>query len=232
MADLVDFSAMVTTNFADEGFGELAYLKFGRPDGDGNVNYEWTGLNNFFSSGMMKTGFTIFLDADFPYLAFRWKNEDGEHIFPEDGGDSNKHSIEFLSWEPSADDYWVISCNGDDVPEWLDINLIDGQEDGTFNGIVTAEVVADPLPDDVAYREVVVRFGYPGAYIDCRFIQGHQIYPPEPCGLLQDGELNIADVNRMISFILDGMYDDCYDINSDGEVNIADVNQLIDLILY
>ena len=117
MADLVDFSAMVATNFTDdEGYGELAYLKLGRPDGDGNVNYEWTGLNNFFSSGMMKTGFTIYLDADLPYLAFRWKNESGEHIFPDEGGDLHKHCIEFISWEHSADEYWELSCKGDDVP--------------------------------------------------------------------------------------------------------------------
>ncbi len=233
MENLTDFTAMVSTaTMIDEGFGELAYLKFGRVGEDGTTDYTWAGLNNFFTSGEMKTGLSIFLTTDLPYLAFRWKNEDGELVFPEEGGEVNKYSIEFLSWEPSADENWELSCNGNDVPEWLEINLIDGQENGEFNGIVTAEVVADRLPDSVPYREAVVRFEYSGAYIDYHFIQSHPLIPPFPCGPASDGELTISDVNYMIGLILDEMYDDCYDINSDGELNIADVNVLIDLILY
>jgi M6 family metalloprotease-like protein len=46
-----------------------------------------------------------------------------------------------------------------------------------------------------------------------------------------DGEVNIADVNAVIDFILSGSNDPKGDVNRDGEVNIADVNMIIDLII-
>ena len=50
-----------------------------------------------------------------------------------------------------------------------------------------------------------------------------------------DGELNIADVNLMISLILGGDIDEktrsVADVNGDDEINIADVNMLIDMII-
>ena len=47
-----------------------------------------------------------------------------------------------------------------------------------------------------------------------------------------DGEVNIADVNAIISIILSGTsWVATADINADGEINIADINAVIDLIL-
>ena len=46
-----------------------------------------------------------------------------------------------------------------------------------------------------------------------------------------DGEVNIADVNAVISAILRNDATAAADVNGDGEVNIADVNALIDIIL-
>ena len=46
-----------------------------------------------------------------------------------------------------------------------------------------------------------------------------------------DGEINIADVNALISMILSGQTLDSGDVNEDNEVNIADVNALIGIIL-
>ena len=46
-----------------------------------------------------------------------------------------------------------------------------------------------------------------------------------------DGEVNIADVNALISMILMSETTSAGDVNEDGEVNIADVNALIDRIL-
>ena len=51
---------------SDEGFGEMAYLKWGTPDENGDtLNYQWRGLNNSLYYPM-KTGFTIFLDTSLP----------------------------------------------------------------------------------------------------------------------------------------------------------------------
>ena len=233
MANLVDFSAMVSSDMqVDEGFGELAYLKVGVPDDDGNLDhYVWTGLNNFFTSGTMMTGFSIFILTENPYLTFYYPDEDGEFTFPSEGGlmekpfgDHTSHSIEFWSWEPSADDAWWITCNGDEVPDWLTIELTDIEENGEFTGLVNAEVYAEPLPEGIDYREAVVRFEYPGAYLDYKFMQGEKVIPkpiflPDVNG---DGEVTIADLNYLIYLIL---------TDQAGDANIATVNMLIQYIL-
>ena len=46
-----------------------------------------------------------------------------------------------------------------------------------------------------------------------------------------DGEVNIADVNTVIDFILGDRSRQSIDVNGDGEINIADVNTVIDIIL-
>ena len=243
MENLKDFSALIGSNVEDdEGYGELAYLKFAAVDEDGNIgDYVWAGLNNFFRSGEMKTGLSIFLSTENPYLTFNYNAEDGEYHFPDEGGlmtkwfgaDHFTASIEFWAWMPSADDDWILSCDGDEVPDWLSIELIDDIKEGEFSGLVTAKVVAEPLPENVTYREAIVRFAFPGAYLDYKFMQGDDggwIFPPFP-----DGP-NMGDVNRVIGIILGDPVDDeemrKYDINQDGEINIADVNLLIEIILY
>jgi len=245
MENLKDFSALVSSDMAhDEGFGELAYLKYGLNDDEGNFtgDYVWAGLNNFFTSGSMMTGFTILLDIENPFLTFSYNLEDGEFTFPKEGGLMEKvlyddgqdqlvtRSIDFFSWVPSVDEGWTLTCNGDDVPEWLSIELTDGEEDGEFNNRVLAEVVAEPLPEGVAYREAVVRFEFPGAYLDYKFMQGEKpIY--NIFDINRDNEVNIGDVNVLIDMILNSDQNTVGDCNQDGEVNIADVNALIDYIL-
>ena len=46
-----------------------------------------------------------------------------------------------------------------------------------------------------------------------------------------DGEVNIADVNAVIKFILTSGSLDTADVNGDGEINIADVNAVIRIII-
>ena len=186
MANLTDFSAGMSSDYhVDEGFGELAYLKVGYLNGNGNVDhYVWTGLNNFFSIGELKTGLTIFLKIEHPFLVFNYSNEDGVYVFPAEGGlmekqlpdDITCRSIEFKSSEPSSDDDWDISCNGNEVPAWLSIKLTDQMENGEFAGVVNAEVVADSMPPGVEYREATVRFKILGDFVDYTFIQTPYLY--------------------------------------------------------
>ena len=67
MSGLASFAALISCDFnSDEGYGELAYIKWGIPDESGEgYNYKWRGLNNTLASPMM-TGFTIFLDTSLP----------------------------------------------------------------------------------------------------------------------------------------------------------------------
>ena len=229
MANLTDFSAMICSDMqVDEGFGELAYLKFGRPDAEGNINYHWTGLNNFFSSGTMMTGLTILLSTELPYLAFSRDEENGKYIFGPEGGPMEQifdgqvcRGIEFLSYVPCEDEGWTVSCNGGEVPEWLNIELTDVTNDnGSFLGMVRAEVTAEPLPEGLNNRKAVVRFEYPGAYIDYTFIQDGGHVPEFRCDVNGDGEVNINDVNTLVDYIIKG-----YD------VNIVHINMVIACIL-
>lgn len=221
MENLVNFSAMIASNYdQDEGFGELAYLKVGVPDEEGNLDhYEWTGLNNFFTTGTMMTGITIFLSTELPYLTFYYDDENGEYIFPGKGGstedsigiDFPPRGIVFWSWVPSADDQWEVSCNGDEVPDWLTIELEDQIEQGEFSGKVKAKVTAEPMPIGLKYREAIVRFEYPGAYINYKFMQGKNgPYPATDFDINEDGEVNIADVNALISLIVEDEIDIIY----------------------
>lgn len=259
MEDLVNFSAFVSLDDAvDEGYGELAYLKtpyyedviteegdtVSQPTGE----YYWHGLNNFFSGGTleMKTGLTIFIGTENPFITFNYGLEDGEYTFPDEGGEMVKYleyedttvvcnGIEFFSYTPSEDGDWTLSWNGsDELPEWLNIELADGEEDGEFSGLVYATVTADPLPAGVDYREAVIRFEIPGDYLDYTFMQGEK--PDFIKGDVNgDGEVNIADINALIDAILGGNVSDetrqRADVNGDGEINIADINSVIDIIL-
>lgn len=239
MANLQDFTAQICSDMeVDEGFGELAYIKYGTKDANHNVTFSWKGLNNFFYDGTMKTGFSIYIVADMPYLVFNNPDENGVYEFDAEGGlmqrqigDETVAGIEFKSWTPSANNDWMVTCHDEEPPEWLDIQLIDGEQGGEFNNIVTALVTADPLPEGLDYREAVVRFAIPGAYLDYKFIQGKKV-GPEP-GLVGDfngdGEVNIADLNYLINLILTDA--GLGDITGDGETNIADINALIDIIL-
>lgn len=46
-----------------------------------------------------------------------------------------------------------------------------------------------------------------------------------------DGEVNLADINTVISNILSGNNNPVADVNGDGEINIADINTVIRIIL-
>ena len=53
----------------------------------------------------------------------------------------------------------------------------------------------------------------------------------DPNDVNGDGEVNVADVNALISAVLSGNHDVVYDANGDGEVNVAEVNAVIEAVL-
>ena len=259
-AALQDFSVCISNDDeVDEGYGELAYLKYPRrvvsldENGDtifndeGKPVYEWTGdyigwcgLNNFFTSGEMKTALTIFVCTENPFITFNYSIEDGEHTFPNEGGELVKYveyegetyaveGIDFYSWY-GADDYVLTYKGSDELPEWLSIELEDVEGDEYSGWEVYAAVTAEPLPENVPYREAVIRFEIPGDFIEYKFMQGEPM-PFLPEDVNHDGEVTVADVNMTIGIILAGTNDPVADVNGDGEVTVADVNRVIAYIV-
>lgn len=72
-------------------------------------------------------------------------------------------------------------------------------------------------------------------YLDNVKVYYEDMWDPEPVkgDVNGDGEVNIADINALISMILSGDIADVAqaDVDADGEVGIADVNTVIDIIL-
>ena len=250
MEDLVEFTAYISTDYEeDEGHGELAYLKYeGRDpvyddqgeiiDWQFNGDYKWVGLNNLFME--MKTGLTIFIGTENPYITFANEQEDGEYLFPSNGGTLRKTWLDgtgttgiiLLSSYPSEDQGWIVTWNGnEDLPDWLNIDLQDTYDSsGNFAGVL-AKVTANRLPSSMTYREAVIRFELPGDYIEYKFMQGTQ-----PMGLRgdvnTDGHVNISDVTELIDILLSGTPSGpTADVNADNKVNISDVTYLIDILL-
>ena len=257
---LQDFSACISNDDeVDEGYGELAYVKYPRrivsldENGDTIFNDEgkpvlewtgeyigWCGLNNFFTSGAMKTALTIFVCTENPFITFNYSIEDGEHTFPNEGGELVKYveyegetygieGIDFYSWY-GADDYVLTYKGSDELPEWLSIELEDVEGDEYSGWEVYAAVTAEPLPENVPYREAVIRFEIPGDFIEYKFMQGEPM-PFLPEDVNHDGEVTVADVNMTIGIILAGTNDPVADVNGDGEVTVADVNRVIAYIV-
>lgn len=187
MSALAEFTAAISYEMTvDDGMGERAYLKVGKDDAQGNFDghYQWQGLNNFFTTGIMKTGLTIFITTDNPFLTSNYASDDNEYTFPaaggvmektltdENGEDVTVRSIEMASWLPSAE--FSITCEGGELPTWLNIFTIDSATNGEFNHLVHAQVSANEMEAGTDYREAVVRFAIPGAYMDYKFMQSRE----------------------------------------------------------
>ena len=247
MSRLANFSAYISADYnVDEGYGELAYMKFANKDSQGNVGqYEWRGLNNFFAIGEMMTGFSIYITIDNPFVCYDfYEVEDGEYIFPKEGGLMVKvydathvtRSIQFCSTNPSSD--WTLSnANGGDMPDWLDIELIDSFESGSYTGNVNAVVYADPLPRGVRYREATVRFAIPGDYIFYTFIQEDDSPVVVVRGDANDnGVVTPADISTIINYLLgstglDPVNEANADCDQDGSITPSDIAELINYLL-
>ncbi|MDO4510841.1 MAG: dockerin type I domain-containing protein [Bacteroidales bacterium] len=228
--NILSSSLLVTNDDYDEGKGELAFL--------GNIEDNvLQGLNNFFRSGEMKVGMSIFIGNNNPFMVFNYNLEDGKYEFPVEGGVLTRtftgQPQEFISfYSSSSSEEWDVTVNGEELPEWLTVELEDQMADGEFTGVVNARVVAAALPEGEQYREAVVKFHILGDYINCEFTQG-----TKPAGkkgdVNGDGEVNVSDVTALVNKILGtAEYADAVcDINEDGEVNVSDVTALINLIL-
>lgn len=167
-------SLLLTNDEFDEGKGELAFI------GNKEANV-LSGINNFFQSGELKAGISIFIGNTNPFITFNYNLEDGKYKFPDNGGTLVREfgkAMEYVSfYTTNSSEEWDMTCNGAEVPEWLNIELTDVMDNGEFSGEVQAKVTAAALPDGVPYREAKVKFHILGDYKEFLFTQG------EPTGI-------------------------------------------------
>ena len=229
---------------SSENYGETAYLKIDRADEDGvfHNDYMWYGMHNFL--GDYYTAFQISINIEQPFIT-TYLFEDDEYTFPDEGGemirtfldeDENGNEVEvdmngvwFISNVITGEGDWFVTWNDEEeLPDWLHLELTDLQVGEAYSFVAAAPITADPLPAGVAYREAKIRFEIPGDYIYYTFKQGT---PPTPnrYDVNGDGEVNVADINTLIDYILTGSGQ--HDVNGDGEMTVADINDLIDYIL-
>lgn len=230
---IVSMSGLFTNDEEDEHVGELAYL--GHAEGD--VVTQLVGMNNFFVSGEMKVGNSIFIDVSRPFMIYNFTDETGEYTFPNEGGKYmfagqyegvNIYAADQYGEVVTASDLYYSLEDGNEVPEWLTIELAD---DATYGG-VQAKVTCAALPEGVAGREANVKFYINGANLVYHFIQGEggqQIMIGDTDG---NGVVDITDVNNVINMMLGkAAMVPAADTDGNGVIDITDVNNVINLML-
>ena len=230
---IVSMSGLFTNDEEDEHVGELAYL--GHAEGD--VVTQLVGMNNFFVSGEMKVGNSIFIDVSRPFMIYHFTDETGEYTFPNEGGKYmfagqyegvNIYAADQYGEAVTASDLYYSLEDGNEVPEWLTIELAD---DATYGG-VQAKVTCAALPEGVAGREANVKFYINGAYLVYHFKQGEpgqQIMIGDTDG---NGVVDITDVNNVINMMLGkAAMVPAADTDGNGVIDITDVNNVINLML-
>jgi len=248
-ANAATFTMLISADNVDEGYGQHGYML--HVDEEGIPTHQFN-LADFFNGVSFKcTAPTVFLDVEYPFLSPMFSEEDGvkyEYQFPSAGGDFNMEvpaedggttTINFLPFvsAKSSEEWSILTTDGEDIPEWLSINPVDQfvkneetQED-VYSSTVYTYITAQPLPEDVEYRECKVEFAVPGESVVYTFYQGTK--PSHIGDVNQDGVVNVSDVTALINKILNiAEYDDAIcDINGDGVVNVSDVTALINIVL-
>ncbi len=224
-----EMSFFITQDREDEGYGEQTYMLH-LEDGVITACY---GINNFFVSGEMKVGNSIFMDVSMPFMIYNYTNETGEYTFPNEGGSYalNDHPAISIFSDQAADAYYYELEDGGEVPEWLTIEIADGT--GEFEGTVDVKATAAALPEGTTYREAKVKFYYAGANLVYTFKQGVEGTGPDPVfgDVDGNGSVGVEDVNAVINVMLGKAENPLADLSGNGSVGVEDVNMVINIML-
>lgn len=174
-ANTKGFRMVVSTDCVNEGYGQHGYMC--QIDAEGYPT-KCIGLDKFFKNPMGYTAPSIFLDVEWPIMIWNYTFEDGKYNFPKTGGawqktvGTSKFDAISVYSTKSSEEWTVTTVDGQDVPEWLTLQVADVQEAGEFTGEVQIKATAAALPADVEGREAKVKFAVPGAELVYDFTQG------------------------------------------------------------
>lgn len=174
-ANTKGFRMVVSTDCVNEGYGQHGYMC--QIDAEGYPT-KCIGLDQFFKNSLGCTAPSIFLDVEWPIMIWSYTFEDGKYNFPKTGGawqktvGTSKFDAISVYSTKSSEEWTVTTVDGQDVPEWLTLNVADVQEAGEFSGEVQIKATAAALPADVEGREAKVKFAVPGAELVYDFTQG------------------------------------------------------------
>lgn len=174
-ANTKGFRMFVSTDCVNEGYGQHGYMC--QIDAEGYPT-KCIGLDKFFKNPLGYTAPSIFLDVEWPIMIWNYTFEDGKYNFPKTGGawqrtvGTTKFDAISVYSTKSSEEWTVTTVDGQDVPEWLTLQVADVQEAGEFTGEVQIKATAAALPADVEGREAKVKFAVPGAELVYDFTQG------------------------------------------------------------
>ena len=170
------FTMFITKDWCDEGYGQHGYMMSVDDQGTPLIN---VGLHEFFDAPLGITAPSIFLDVEWPMMEWNYTFEDGAYNFPVEGGKLVKTPAEGYTFDyisvystKSSEEWTVTTVDGQDVPEWLTLEIADVVENDEFTNEVQIKATAAPLPEGVSYREAKVKFSVPGASLVYNFSQG------------------------------------------------------------
>ena len=169
------FHMYISTDCVNEGYGQHGYMC--KIDAEGYPT-KCVGLDQFFTSPLGYTAPSIFLDVEWPIMIWNYTFEDGKYNFPKTGGawqktvGTSKFDAISVYSTKSSEEWTVTTVDGQDVPEWLTLQVADVKEAGEFTGEVQIKATAAALPADVQGREAKVKFAVPGAELVYDFTQG------------------------------------------------------------
>ena len=205
MENLVDFTGLISTDYeADEGFGELAYIKK-----KNNGKYNWCGLNNLFSSfSTMKTGLSIFITIKFG---------DDEHTTT---------GAPTIDYEVTDDDVTITAIGEGEVLLYIDGELVEnpwvimrGEEDITVIASATAQKAGEFISETVT-KEILIPKKMPEFELgDC-----------DGDGKITIGDVTTL-IDYLLSKSAPISSEEAADCDGDGKITIGDVTTLIDYLL-
>ena len=191
--NIADFGMYIATDTWDEGYGQHGYMN--HVDEAGGVPTVSYGLNDFFRSPMGFTAPSVFLDVINPYLVgnYNVETEGTARYFYLDGTANTDslvamgfsealaqqfgNSVSLYSSEP-VEDAIVTDEFGNDLPDWLSVEILDEYEDDEFTGSATATINVEPA-EGIDGRACKVKINYPGAIYYIDVVQGEPAVIPD-----------------------------------------------------